>query len=328
MKRRSFLRTAGLAFSGMLTTGSLRAREIAFRTWYTLAVPSQVKNARPIPPFEPFSLGRDSGIRLLVLGDWGTGGKSQVELARKMVKTGADYGCDFVISTGDNIYPKGVQSVEDPQWTRKFVNVYYGQGLTQPFFPTLGNHDYGFEPDMQIHYSRINPQWKFPSRYYTQSLTAKDGTTVQIFSLDTQLVQTGVKGAAEEQREWLDQELGKSTAQWKLVFGHHMLYSNGVYGNLKRMRDAFEETLIRHKVPVYLCGHDHDIQLLKPVNGVSYLISGGGGGHRDTEWDENTIYAATNMGYVWMGVTKEGIHFHFHDASGAIKYAHRLVSSQ
>jgi hypothetical protein len=60
------------------------------------------------------------------------------------------------------------------------------------------------------------------------------------------------------------------------------------------------------------------------VNGVNYLVSGGGGGHRDTSWRDNTIYAATNMGYVWMAVTKNGIHVHFHDADGELKYAHKL----
>ncbi|MEP7219718.1 MAG: metallophosphoesterase, partial [Bacteroidota bacterium] len=139
------------------------------------------------------------------------------------------------------------------------------------------------------------------------------------------LVDRSVAGAAAEQRAWLDSELGKSNARWKIVFGHHMLYSNGVYGNLKPLRAAFEDILVKHNVPLYMCGHDHDIQLLKPVNGVSYLVSGGGGGHRDTSWRDNTIYAATNMGYVWMAVTKNGIHVHFHDADGELKYAHNVV---
>jgi tartrate-resistant acid phosphatase type 5 len=284
-----------------------------------------VKNARSVPAFTPFTLGRGKGMRFLVLGDWGTGGDAQASVARAMAHTADRYGCDYVISTGDNIYPSGVASAADTQWQRKFVDVYREQGLTQPFFPTLGNHDYGLAPEAQIAYSKANPQWRFPARYYTQRLDAPDGTSVQLFSLDTQLVQTGVKGAAAEQSAWLDDQLGRSTARWKIVFGHHMLYSNGVYGNLARMRDTFEAVLARHKVQLYLCGHDHDIQLLKPVQGVSYIVSGGGGGHRDTEWKENTIYAATNMGYVWLGVTKDAIVVNLHDAQGNVKYAHRIA---
>jgi hypothetical protein len=324
MKRRSFLKSSLVAVSAFFTARYIGAREVLREAWETVGGPSSVKNPRQVPSFRPFTLDRGAGMRFLVLGDWGTGGEGQANVAKAMARTAEHYGCDYIISTGDNIYPAGVASENDKQWQRKFVDVYHNQGLTQPFFPTLGNHDYGQEPDAQIAYSRINPQWRFPSRYYTQRLDARDGTSVQLFSLDTQLVQTGVKGAAEEQSAWLDEQLRKSTAKWKIVFGHHMLYSNGVYGNLSRMRDTFEPVLKRHNVPLYLCVHDHDIQLLAPVGGVSYIVSGGGGGHRDTTWKENTIYAATNMGYCWIGATKRELVVNFHDAAGNVKYA-RLI---
>ncbi|KXK55187.1 MAG: metallophosphoesterase [Chlorobi bacterium] len=324
MQRRSFLKQTALATAGIFAATSVAFHEKLFALWSALGGNSEVKGAKPIPNFTPFDIPNQIGMRFLIIGDWGTGASGQARVANSMLRTAKEYGCDYVISTGDNIYPKGVQSAEDPQWERKFVKMYHDRGLTQPFFPTLGNHDYGFVPEAQVEYSKKNPQWRMPSRYYTQKLTAPDGTTVQLFSLDTQLVQTAVAGAAAEQSAWLDRELEKSDAQWKIVFGHHMLYSNGIYGNLKRMRDAFEKVLVKHNVRLYLCGHDHDIQLLKPVDGVSYVVSGGGGGHRDTSWKENTIYAATNMGYVWMAITSNGIHLHFHDADGVVKYAHRL----
>jgi acid phosphatase len=324
MKRRSFLKTSSLALSAFFVTRSISARERLHEAWMKFGGPSIVKGARPVPPFTATMPAKGEGMRFLVMGDWGTGASGQASVARAMARTADRNGCDYIISTGDNIYPKGVASADDPQWKRKFEDIYAGQGLKQPVFPTLGNHDYGLEPDAQIAYAKVNPQWRFPSRYYSQKLTAHDGTTVELFSLDTQRVQTNVPGAAEEQRKWLDEALGKSNARWKIVFGHHMLYSNGIYGNLKRIRDTFEDVLVRHKVAAYLCGHDHDIQFLRPVNGVSYIVSGGGGGHRDTSWGENTIYAATNMGYVWMAATKDAIHLQFLDADGNVKYAQKL----
>ncbi|HVZ42116.1 MAG TPA: metallophosphoesterase [Candidatus Kapabacteria bacterium] len=325
MKRRHFLIGSGTAATAFFTARWLSAREWLHNTWELLGGTSTVKNAKAIPAFKPFTLKHDAGVRFLVMGDWGTGAEGQSKVAKSMAATAKQYGCDYIISTGDNIYPKGVQSANDEQWKRKFTAMYYASGLHMPVYPTLGNHDYGFDPDAQIAYSRTNPQWRFPSRYYVEQLKAPDGTTVDIFSLDTQLVQTGVAGAAEEQSTWLDTELGRSKARWKIVFGHHMLYSNGAYGNLKRMRQAFESVLVRHKVPLYMCGHDHDIQLLEPVNGVNYLVSGGGGGHRDTTWAGNTVYAATNMGYVWLCAAQDALYLHFHDADGDVRYAHRLA---
>lgn len=325
MKRRSFLVTSLTAFGSFLVARSGTLHERIHNLWGNLTGPSKVENARPIPPFTQFNIPRGTGMRFLVLGDWGTGGVEQRDVAASMVRTASEYGCDYVISVGDNIYPNGVASADDEQWKRKFERVYHDQGLTQPFYATLGNHDYRLDPDAQIAYGKKNPQWQMPAHYYTRLLQAPDGTTVQLFSLDTQPVATGVEGAAREQREWLEGELKKSTARWKIVFGHHMLYSNGVYGNLSRLRAAFESTFVAGKVPLYLCGHDHDIQLLKPVDGVNYVVSGGGGGHRDTSWRDNTIYAATNMGYVWMAATGDGLYLHFHDAEGRLKYAHRVA---
>jgi predicted MPP superfamily phosphohydrolase len=324
MKRRTFLTTTVASVSGFVATRALAFHETMHELWSTVSGPSKVKDAKPIPPFTPFDIPRDQGMRFFVIGDWGTGAQGQRRVADAMIATATQRGCDYVISTGDNIYPKGVESATDEQWERKFVNMYRKRGLTQPFYATLGNHDYGFDPNAQVAYSALDPQWHMPSRYYTQRLEAADGTTVQLFSLDTQRVALNEPGAAKEQSEWLDRELKKSDARRKIVFGHHMLYSNGVYGNLSRLRNTFEQVLIDNKVPLYLCGHDHDIQLLKPVNGVSYVVSGGGGGYRDTTWRDNTIYGATNLGYVWMAATKDGLFLHFHDAEGNVKYAHQL----
>lgn len=323
--RRSFLRFAATSMGVLFLESYVRMSERLLWARTLLGGGAKVKGAKPIPPFTTFNISSEAGVKFLVIGDWGTGGSGQRGVAEAMARTAGDYGCDAIISTGDNIYPKGVTSVDDPQWERKFTGMYAAQGLTQPFYPTLGNHDYGFDPDAQIAYSRKNPQWKFPSRTYTSVITGKDGTTVQLFSLDTQLVQTGVDGAAKRQRAWLDAELGKSTAKWKIVFGHHMLYSNGAYGNLGRLRETFEDILVKHHVPIYFCGHDHDIQLLKPVDGVSYVVSGGGGGERDTAWRDNTIYAATNKGYVWMAATGDGVYLHFHDADGTIRFARKIA---
>ncbi len=56
-------------------TRSTGARERLHEMWGTLAGPSTVKNARAIPKFAPFTLERSQGMRFLILGDWGTGGK-------------------------------------------------------------------------------------------------------------------------------------------------------------------------------------------------------------------------------------------------------------
>jgi hypothetical protein len=42
---------------------------------------------------------------------------------------------------------------------------------------------------------------------------------------------------------------------------------------------SLEPLLIEHKVNLYLAGHDHDYERFKPVQGVQYIVSGGGGAY-------------------------------------------------
>src|SRR6266705_140231 len=65
----------------------------------------------------------------------------------------------------------------------------------------------------------ISPFVFSPSPYYTFS-----AGPAQFFALDTNEV-------SEAQLLWLDAELKKSSAKWKLVYGHHPIYSDGRHGD-------------------------------------------------------------------------------------------------
>jgi hypothetical protein len=67
---------------------------------------------------------------------------------------------DFIVSTGDNFYPSGVASVQDPLWKRSFEDVYTAFSLQEEWYPVLGNHDYDGDAQAQIEYSRISRRWR------------------------------------------------------------------------------------------------------------------------------------------------------------------------
>lgn len=103
-----------------------------------------------------------------------------------------------------------------------------------------------------------------PAPYYT--FTAG---SVQFFAFDTPAVD-------EAELKWLDEELGKSTAQWKIVYGHYHIYS-ATRGDNKELIARLLPILKKHNVDVYLNGHDHNLQELKPEGSVHFFVSGGGG---------------------------------------------------
>lgn len=323
MKRRSFLQSLLLGGAVLFQPGlSVSARLL---NAVTVMGGKRVNNARPVPPFTVENFKDTPAKRFLVIGDWGAGGKFQSSVATQMRDKAAASGCDFVISTGDNIYTSGVTSAQDPQWKTKFENMYLRyKELDIPWYAVLGNHDYRGNVDAQIEYGTVNPRWNMPSRYYSFRQNIDTTIAVDFFALDTQRIMNG--SARDEQKQWLEKELKKSTARWKIVFGHHMIRSHGGYGDQAVMLRTIKPLLDTYGVDLYMCGHDHDLQFLKATEDSFHcLISGAGGGANDTSYGENTVFAATNGGFVHTTVSAQKLHAQFIDREGTVMYAHTLT---
>ena len=118
-----------------------------------------------------------------------------------------------------------------------------------------------------------------PAPYYT--FTAGP---VQFFALDTNEV-------SDAQLFWLKSELARSRAPWKLVYGHHPIYSAGVHADSQELIKRLLP-ILKGRVDVYLAGHDHDLQHLKEDGGVHFFVAGGGGaGLREPTSGPRSLFA-------------------------------------
>lgn len=284
------------------------------RDWFQANVAlSEVRHAQVIgPQVIPVKDSLAPYLEFFAVGDAGTGGAGQQLVAEAMGRVATEDPISFVLFLGDNFYESGVSSVTDPQWKTKFEDMYSAKSLQVPFYAVLGNHDYGLNPNAQVKYTRKSKRWKMPSHYYTFTRRVDDSTTIQFFCLDSYpIAQSSVdeikegkdKPESRLQRRWLERKLAASRARWKVVLGHHPIYSNGMHGNDPSMAAALEGLLEKYNVDFYLAGHDHNLELLKPLNGVNYVVSGAGGKHRDVEWRDNTVFAATNLGFTMFRIS-------------------------
>jgi len=225
-----------------------------------------------------------NSLQFFVLGDWGRKGqtlasqkkvKSQESLSVMMDLTGAVIKPEFVISTGDNFYPRGVQSEVDPRWKKTFEDVYCGPNLQRRWYVVLGNHDHRGNVKGEIEYDKTNEsrRWHIPATYYSQVMETPDGALVKFIFIDTTPL---IKGRDQQQLSWLATELAGDIYSWKLVVGHHPLYSGSHReGEKAKLRNGIEQLLIHNKVDAYVCGHDHNLQYLKKGK-INYFISGAG----------------------------------------------------
>ncbi|MBD1808619.1 metallophosphoesterase [Microcoleus sp. FACHB-SPT15] len=230
-------------------------------------------------------------LRFVSVADTGTGATGQYAVAAAMTRHQQLNPYDLVILAGDNIYNNG----EIEKIGAVFEQPY--QALLQQgvkFQACLGNHDIRTDNgDPQVSYSGFN----MPGRYYT----FRRGD-VQFFALDT-------NGNADwnAQLPWLEEELSRSDAPWKIVFGHHQIYSSGHYG----LNQPFVQTLTplfkKYGVQLYINGHDHHYERSKVINGTTYLICGAGAGTRPVGHSEWTAHSAEQLSFAAYEVYRDRI---------------------
>jgi len=280
------------------------------------------------------TLGPPEGLNFIVFGDWGRNGEpDQMAVAGQMAKAAETIGAKFVISVGDNFYEDGVVSVNDKQWQSSFEKVYSAPSLQVPWRVILGNHDYHANCDAQIAYSKISPRWKMPARYHIQSERIDPETTVDFIYIDTtpMVKKYYATDNSEKTRDqvitqdvpkqlaWFKAALAVSTAQWKIVVGHHPIYSGGEHGDTPELIAAILPLLHEHKVQAYFNGHDHDLQHLQ-AGAVNLFDSGAGSQFRGTSTTPRTKFAKACSGFTTVNLQAGQMTVRMIDDKGTLLY--------
>jgi hypothetical protein len=200
---------------------------------------------------------KEKSVRFAIIGDSGTGGREQYEVAQQMEAYRQVTKFDFVIMLGDNIY--GSHSPSD--FVKKFEQPYkplLDAGVK--FYASLGNHD---DPNDERLYKPFNMGGQ---RYY-----AFRRGEVAFFALDSNYMDP-------KQLDWLDQNLKSSQGTWKICFFHHPLYNDGRHhGADVDLRTQVVPLFQRYGVNAVFSGHEHVYQRMKAENNIYYFVLGNSG---------------------------------------------------
>ena len=195
-------------------------------------------------------------VRFAVIGDNGTGGSPEYEIAQEMEAYRKTVGFDFVAMMGDNIY--GGHKPKD--FERKFEEPYkplLDSGVK--FYACLGNHD----DSNEVLYKPFNMNGQ---HYYS----FKKGD-VQFFVLDSNYMDSA-------QLDWIEQQLSGSNAKWKIAYFHHPLYSDGrFHGPDLDLRKQLMPIFEKYGLNVVLSGHEHVYERFKPEEGIYFFLVGNSG---------------------------------------------------
>jgi hypothetical protein len=212
-----------------------------------------------------------------------------------------EWRCDFATMLGDNIYPDGATVGADgrddaTRFEKIFREPLGGLGKLGPDFriyAALGNHDWKTSRAgamAQVAYLESTPPFFMDGIVYRVRPPAADGA-VELFVIDTTVLLAGqtvyedaladdaselrptrreeperwVRPTTRAERDmvaWLERSLAESDAYWKIVIGHHPLWSSAgsKYEQARVLRRLILPALCRH-ADAYLAGHDHTLEL-------------------------------------------------------------------
>lgn len=184
---------------------------------------------------------------------------------------------NFVVHAGDIVET----GLDKKDWLDNFFPQSHQLMSRIPMYTVLGNH----EQDAPYYYQYVvapKPEFYYTFRY----------GNAQFFMIDSNRdLEEG-----SEQYEWLEWELAKSKATWKIAVHHHPPYSSDSddHGNTYKELSTLG-TESRNLVPLYerygldfcLFGHTHLFERSWPIkdnminmqDGVVYINSGGAGGN-------------------------------------------------
>lgn len=223
--------------------------------------------------------GTPGKYRFWVIGDCGNASTNQINCKNQYKAfNGNNNVTNGWLTLGDNAYSNG----SDANFNQEFFGIYQNDVMKNiPLWPVPGNHDYNNGAST----ATTNPYFGFFSTptngeaggvpsgnpaYYSY-----DYGNIHFIALDSY----GTTGASLKlydttgaQVTWLKQDLAANTKKWTIAYWHHPPYTMGSHnsdteGDLVAIRQNFIRILERNKVDMIMCGHSHDYERSKLMNG-------------------------------------------------------------
>jgi hypothetical protein len=248
----------------------------------------------------PPAPGSGRPLRFLAVGDSGDGGSDQRAVHQQMLTVPFD----MAIHLGDIAYEEGTRQ----QLERAFFDVYADILETTALFPASGNHEYETDDAAPFREAFMLPENGGEAgreRWYSY-----DWGDVHFVALDSERI-------GEPQARWLDADLSANHLPWTIAYLHRPPFSSGLHGSNGEVQRLFVPVLVRHRVPLVLAGHDHDYERTRPIDGITYVVSGGGGrGTRGVGSSSFTAFSEAVCHFLYITVDGDELTLHAIDGVG------------
>jgi len=218
-----------------------------------------------------------TALNIAMFGDLGVVNAQTLELLETEAKNRA---YDMIIHVGDMGYDL------DQQQGRKgdeFMNQMQNVATAYPYQVCIGNHEAKFN---FTHYTKRYGGMSTISNTGHNWWFSYDVSYVHFVAIDTELYfYGGFDKQLQAHMEFLENDLknvDRKKTPWVIVYGHRPLYCSNIpsirdcTGEAKKLRRGIEDkegnyrygledVLMKHKVDIYFCGHEHAYERTFPV---------------------------------------------------------------
>jgi hypothetical protein len=196
----------------------------------------------------------DARAVVWAVGDGADGSDAARALARRIAAGRPDR----FLYLGD-VYEHGTR-----QEFRTHYRTVYGR-LAAITAPTPGNHDW------PSHADGYDPYWRSKTGRRTPPWYAFRIGGWRVISLNSE----APHGAGSAQVRWLRARMARTAGTCTLAFWHRPLQSAGFHGDQPDVAPLWNA--LRGHARLVVNGHDHDLQRLRPRDGITALVAGAGG---------------------------------------------------
>jgi tartrate-resistant acid phosphatase type 5 len=211
---------------------------------------------------------------LLIIGDFGKSGSIQRQVRDSMASVAQSMQADAILALGDNVYESGANS--ESVMTKEWRDVYLTRSaLNRKWYAIKGNHDWYTTSRAMERFTNSSKNsgksWRMDHFWHRHTIR-----NVEMFFIDTEIIRGTVRtGDRSTQNNWFESRLKSSRAAWKIVSGHHPIYSGGSHGGSGTVKNLVDPLMRKNGATIYFSGHDHSQQHMHH-NGVDYVLSGAG----------------------------------------------------
>jgi predicted phosphodiesterase len=239
----------------------------------------------------------------------------------------------IVIMSGDFVMEVTEDHAENLLAWDDFTNISDRIGHYAPIYAVVGNHDTGAKTgELRLeYYFDAFVLYDEPSPYYSF-----DYAGVHFTMLTSE--EYGYEGRViGDQLTWLENDLETTSSEMKFVVIHRPMYPvvhvDDSYLDIPaEEREALQTLYEQHNVSLLITGHDHSFNRLT-VNGVTQIISGGGGAplYNHPVWGGGFHhYVRTEVSHSFVNITAiklDGSVAHNYQLpySGPIEIEHRII---